>query len=151
MQITLDVRGNTEVQQKLKRLGESLLIMPAAMREIADKTTKYYENEVFNSQGGILGLNWQRLAPSTTRAKTKNYRQFSNVPLMASGRMRESFVAASTPTSVTISNTAPYFIYHQSTATRYKLPRRAMMGINEPIRELIRDAVTKEIRNKLSR
>lgn len=150
MEIVITVSGNDKIERKLKRLGESLLDMPLAMHQIGERLTHYYSNDVFASQGGVFGRAWRRLAPSTVKYKSQHYRQYANVPLIATGTMQKSFRADPTSRGVTITNTAPYFVYHQSTATRTRLPRRQMMGINDTVKLMIKDAVASEIKRKLS-
>jgi hypothetical protein len=149
MKVTIEIKGDKKIQSKLKRLGESLFDLRGAFDDIGDQAIKYYSGQGFSSMGGVFGESWPRLAQSTMRQKLKTFPQFSNVPLMATGKMKESFTAKVSKDSVKITNTAPYFVYHQSSAPRHHLPRRAMMGINDPIRMIIEKSIKAEIMKKL--
>lgn len=149
MQISITIRGGAKVQAKLKRLGASLMDFTTAMRIIGERAAKYYANEGFASQGGVYGRVWPRLSAKTIVAKSKLYPQYVNVPLVASGKMKNSFVFSSNKNSAIITNSAPYYKYHQSTLPRRKLPRRQMAGINDPIKQIIRNVLQDDIKKKL--
>jgi len=110
----------------------------------------YYGGEAFKSQGGVYAIPWPRLAPATQAYKIKHYRQYTTVPLMATGTMSRSFIYKATSRTLTIGNTAPYFMYHQSTAPRTKIPWRPMMLINTPIKDTIKAVITDDINAKIS-
>lgn len=150
MKVTIEIKGSKEVQLKLKRMGSALYSFPEAMKEIGAEAADYYANEGFNSQGGVFGAVWKGLSPRTIAIKSKLYPQFVNVPLVASGSMKNSFVASSSSSQVIITNTAPQYKYHQSTAARSKLPRRQMAGVNDPIRQLVREKIEKEVIRKIN-
>jgi hypothetical protein len=119
------------------------------MRSIGQQAASYYSNEAFGSQGGVFGRPWPRLAQSTVRAKLKRYPAFVNLPLVASQTMKEGFTASYGRNQVVIGNSAPYFKYHQSSLPRHKLPRRQMIGINDPIRRIVRDAIKGDTERKI--
>lgn len=149
MQVTIEIRGSKETRAKLKKLGLELYNFRNAMKEIGTEVTKYYANDAFNSQGGEFGSPWPQLSPKTIAIKSKLYPQFVNMPLMASGTMRKSFVATYNSNSVIITNSAPYYKYHQSTLPRKKIPRRQMAGINDPVKRMIKATLKKDIQEKI--
>ena len=51
--------------------------------------------------------------------------------------MREGFSGVASQYQVVVSNSAPYFVYHQSNQPREKLPRRVMMKMDNKRKELI--------------
>jgi hypothetical protein len=63
--------------------------------------------------------------------------------------MQFSFVAQATANSVVISNTKPYFKYHQSTEPRRRLPRRQMLGINDDVIDIVQQLVRAEVSAKI--
>lgn len=149
MYVSIEIRGSAEVRRKLKRLGPSLTNFRSAMGDIGQDVTEYYQNTAFASQGGVFGKVWARLRPSTINYKSKNYPQYVNAPLLATGAMRDGFTYTPGQTSVLITNTAPYYKYHQSTAQRSKLPRRQMAGINQPVKEIVRERLREDIKKKI--
>lgn len=147
--VTITVKGGDKVNSKLKRLGSSLYNFSDAMKLIGQQAGDYYSNQAFNSQGGVFGSPWPALSPRTLAAKIKLYPQFANVPLVATGTMKDSFEATTTRQSVVISNTAPYYKYHQSTLPRRKIPRRQMAGINAPIKRIVKMIIQDDIKKKI--
>jgi len=117
------------------------------MSEIGDEVAKYYANQGFNSQGGVFGAAWTPLKRTYALRKARRYP--GRPPLVASGAMRDSFTYTAGSQEVLIGNKAEYFKYHQSTAPRSKMPRRQMMGINDPVRRTVRAIIEKEIQQKL--
>lgn len=83
----------------------------------------------FIKEGSELGKPWQPLANPT-----------GGKILQDTGRMRNSFSSIITNTRVVISNSVPYFKFHQSARLpRQQLPRRIMMRIDAERRnEIIR-------------
>lgn len=149
MHVSITVKGSKEVNTKLKRLGVSLYNFRSAMGDIGKEAARYYSNEGFNSQGGVYGSVWPRLSEKTIAIKTKLYPQYVNVPLVASGTMKNSFVATANSNSVLITNEAPYYKYHQSTLPRKKIPRRQMAGINDPVKKMIQQILQDDIKRKI--
>lgn len=148
--VSIQIKGDKEVQRKMKRLGASLYMFGEAMAKIGKEAGAYYSNQGLNSQGGVYGNVWPRLAPSTLRSKARTHRNHLNDPLVASGMMRDGFVSSSNNTSVIISNKMPYYKYHQSTAPRKShLPRRQMAGINDPIKRMVGDLLRADIEKKI--
>lgn len=147
LRITVEVIGTKRVMQKLETLGKAMYDMKRAMREIGKQAADYYANKGFNSRGGVFGNRWAPLSSRYSARKQKFYR--GKGILEASGAMRDSFVSVSTRSSATITNSAGYFKYHQSTLPRKRLPRRQMMGVNSAIKSMIKREIESEIRRKL--
>lgn len=150
MQVTIRITGNAETKARLRKIGSGINDMKDAMEHIGQKVGHYYKNDVFMSSGGALGKKWAPLKASTIRNKKRaGFRQNITVPLVGSGTMRDSFIAKSTKTNVIITNSTDYFKYHQSSAPRRRLPRRQMIGINNPIKTIIRDIIKDDIARKI--
>lgn len=102
----LDLRG-----RKAKNIQGSL-------KESADYMIKVIDQN-FGSHGGVWGK-WKR------RKKAYPWQM-----LEKTGAMRRGFRSKVSPKQAEISNTQPYFKYHQSRRPRKYLPRRVMMAIEE--------------------
>jgi hypothetical protein len=148
--IGIKIEGDEKFMKKLATLGTVLLDFKEGLDDAGKNLTAYFAGQVFASQGGVFGTPWQSLAASTQAYKQKHYAQYSAVPLMATGNMQGSFVHAATPLHLQVNNTAPYFVYHQSTAARSKIPRRAMFAINDDVKSIIRQAIEKAMIAKLA-
>ena len=149
LQITVKISGTQEVIDKLRRLDDGLMNFSESMAQIGDELKSYFSGQVFASQGGVLGVRWPTLAAGTILYKRKHYPAYATTPLIRTGGMQESFTADSTGRSVTISNTAPYFKYHQSNAPRTKIPYRPMMGINDDVQTIVHKILQAEVQRKI--
>lgn len=147
LDIQIKITGTRQLKQKLTRLGSSLFDLRSSMGQIGNEAAKYFSNQGFNSQGGVFGERWSPLARRTMARKTKRYP--GRPPLVASGKMRDSFTYTASSRSVLIGNKMDYFKYHQSTLPRKRIPRRATMGVNAPLKNMVRDIISAEIKAKL--
>ena len=146
MQIT--ITGTQRLRQKLTRLGSSLYDLRSAMSQIGNEAARYYSNQGFNSQGGVFGSAWSPLARRTVLRKAVKYP--GRPPLVATGKMRDSFTYSASSRQVLVGNKMDYFKYHQSTLPRKRLPRRQMMAINDPVKRMITDIISKEVKSKIA-
>jgi phage gpG-like protein len=149
--VTVNIQGDAAFMAKLAKIEPSLHDFKKALEIIGTGMVHYYSNDVFKSQGGQYGPSWQQLSPATLALKAKHFRAYANVPLVATGTMKNSFEARAEAQKLTISNSAPYFVYHQSSAPRSKLPRRQMLGIDNKMKQLIRDVIRADVKAKLAR
>lgn len=147
MNLQIKITGTRQLKQKLTRLGSSLYDLRSSMGKIGNEAAKYYSNQGFNSQGGVFGANWSPLARRTVLRKSKTYP--GRQPLVATGKMRDGFTYSASARQVLIGNKMDYFKYHQSTLPRKKIPRRQTMGINNPIKNMIRDIIAAEVKGKI--
>lgn len=145
MQFTVRITGDKETIAYLQSVRHELDDMSKPMRKIGSELKDFFSNDVFATQGGAIGERWPALAPSTIKQKSKRYRAFSVVPLVRTGKMKESFFFKADKTSVTIGNNAPQFIYHQSSAPRTKIPYRPMLAINESVRSIAQDIIQSHV------
>lgn len=147
MQVSVTITGAKDLKSKLKKLGPSLMLFQHAMGEIGKQGARYFQDVNFASQGGVVGYVWPRLSPKYSVWKAKHYP--GRGPLVRTGAMQHAFDYSANSTSVHIQNLMPYAKYHDSTAPRTKMPYRPLTGVNEPIKNLIKDVIEKDIRNKL--
>ena len=148
--VTVNIKGDAEAMAKIAGIEGALQDFSKALEIIGDGMVHYFSNDVFASQGGMFGAPWAKLSTASLMQKAKHYRAYANVPLIATGTMKSSFVAHTDPKHLTVTNTAPYFVYHQSSAPRSKLPRRQMMGIDQKMKDLIKATIEADIHSKLA-
>lgn len=154
LSLRIEVTNDKQVIAKLKRLGFDLKEFPEAMKEIGKALARYYSGPAFLSQGGVFGQKWASLSPAYQAYKAKEYRAFANSILVrgtGADSMQNEFEYVATKTEVVIGNRAPYFKYHQSAAPRTKIPRRQMMGVNDPVRDIVRDIIDEDVKKKLEK
>lgn len=149
--IQLEVDGADRIKTMLSELGLDVKDLRGAMNAVGNNTTKYFSGQVFASRGSTIGLPWQRLSDRYAAYKSK---KFGGKPLLVrSGTMQRSFKhqVGSDNMSVEISNTAKYFKYHQSSETRYNLPRRAMIGIYGTLQSDVTAVIGKVLAEKIKK
>lgn len=149
MQVSVVISGNKQLKSKLKRIAASFSNLSPAFNSIGEQMAHYYQTQGFLSQGGVFGGDWKALNRSYAVRKSKRYP--GRPPLVASGKMISGFRYDASNTGVIVGNRMPYFKYHQSTLPRKKIPRRATMGVNDPIKNIIHDAIAKDIAAKIRR
>lgn len=146
--VTVHITGTNEEIAKFQRLGTKLHDFSKAMSLIGDEVIRYYDSQVFASQGGILGTRWASLNPIYAKNKAKRYP--GRGILVKTGNMQRSFVARTTHESVEVTNTAPYFKYHQSSESRSKMPYRPMMSVNSGVEGIIKRIIKDDIAEKIA-
>lgn len=143
LNVEINVSGNATVIKKLENLGKTWGEWTEALEDTGKGLKAYFAGPVFASQGGVFGTPWEALSESTQAYKTAHFRQYAAVPLMRTGTMRDSFAYHASGNHLEVTNTQPYFVYHQSTADRHKIPRRPMFAINTAVKNIIRAAFRK--------
>lgn len=146
--LSLDVKGTAEVSAMLNGLGLDIQDLKGAMTDVGDRAIKVFSGQVFASQGGFIDQQWPRLSPRYAVEKAKHWA--GRPPLVRTGVMQRSFVKAVGPMEVTVSNSASYFKYHQSSAARRKLPRRAMIGIYQGMQSDVTNTIAAALSRKIA-
>lgn len=156
MHVTIEITGDKQLIAKMQRLSLNMYNHRTAMKNIGDQLKRYYGNEAFASEGGVFGAQWAPLSAATLRSRTRRSRGplgagvGANQPLVGTGKMRKSFYYNATKDSVTITNKASYFKYHQSELPRKRLPRRQMIGVNSQVRRIVQSEINDSVRRKLA-
>ena len=116
------IEGEQQISRKLQKLKSTDLRIP--FNRIGKLLVRFYGGEVFDTEGAVIGAKWKD-GPYYNK-------------LVRSGTMKKSFEYRSTKKQLEIKNETPYFKYHQSNAIRRnKLPRRKMLHLDEPRRQLV--------------
>jgi phage gpG-like protein len=129
------IEGEKQLSRVLIGMESDLKDYTAPLRQSADYLKQVFSRDVFESQGAAIGERWKRLSPHTIAQKARH--GFPSTPLIASGKMQNSFERIVSSDQAVIFNTAPYFKYHQSKQPRTKLPRRVMMKLAETQKQQI--------------
>ncbi|MGY3406100.1 phage gpG-like protein [Bradyrhizobium sp. GM5.1] len=134
-QLQWTVEGEKQVSRVLIGMESSIKDLSYPLKESAGYLKRTFSVDVFNTQGGAIGERWKRLSPYTVAQKAR--RGYPLTPLVASGRMQNSFQTIVSSDQAVIYNTAPYFKFHQSKEPRTKIPRRIMMKLADNQKEQI--------------
>ena len=147
LELKLEALGEDRIRTFLNGVSLDLRNLRGAMNEVGRGAVKTFSGPVFASRGQFIGESWPRLSDDYAARKAKKY---SGRPvLVRTGEMQGGFKYESTGMSVTIYNPVPHFVYHQSTAPRTKIPRRAMIGIYKGLDADVRNTVAAVIARKI--
>jgi hypothetical protein len=141
LQVGFEIEGEKQLSVAFDYFGDALEDFSEPLEETNTILKRAWQKQ-FSSQGSELGTPWKRLSPKYGRWKAQNFP--GKGILSKTGRMQKSFQSLTTKTETTHFNTAPYFPYHQSNASRStNLPRRVMFKIDQTRRQKIFSAFTK--------
>jgi len=135
--------------EALNALGDDLMMWEEYYKSIGASLVDYFSGQVFISQGGVLDEPWPELSEAYNVWKAEEYP--GRPPLVREGEMQESFYYDADDDSLTIGNSSDHFIYHQSSETREKIPRRVMMAINNDVESIIAYGIDNGITEKLQK
>lgn len=148
LQVTIKVSGLTETQKRFVRMSRDFHDFRDAMKRIGVEGSQYFGSVAWNSQGGVYGARWQSLSTRYAQRKAKQYP--GRGILEKSGGMKHAFDYTDlSKDGVVLTNLAPQFKYHQSTAPRTKIPRRQMIGVSTGLKSIIRNAIHDDVTKKL--
>lgn len=126
IEITADIQGDRQMSVALGVVAESLKDFSAPLGQVGHDLLKSFDQN-FESRGALF--------ESGGWAPRKDNNPW---PLLERrGDMRSEFRSDVESDSVTLTNDAPYFKYHQSNAPRTRLPRRVMMALTDDSRTQI--------------
>lgn len=133
--------GISSIQRRLATFGQSIEHMEPAWDYIGKQLLRDFAKN-FAQEGGVFGgySRWPQLASSTVaeRARTMGPWFAAHPILVRTGRLEASVeqrgasgnVYEVGANSLTIGTTVPYAVYHNSSAPRKHLPRRAIVGLS---------------------
>lgn len=147
--LSLKILGDRQIRDFLDGVGMDLRNMRGAMNEVGRNSIKYFSGTVFVSRGRSIHQPWPRLSAKYAARKARTFP--GRPPLVRTDQMRSSFAYRSTGLTVTIYNTDSKFKYHQSTAPRKKIPRRAMLGINARLEQDVTRTIGLYMAQKIQR
>lgn len=147
LRMKITIKGDEQVMRKLAVLRRAGDDNHKIMEEIGREAIDYFSKDAFATKGRVFGAAWPDYNPAYKKWKEKHYA--GRGMLQLTGTMQDGFFAVATKSSVTIDNHSAVYKYHQSTAARNKLPRRAMAGINPAIKRMVRDKVSQDIDRRM--
>jgi len=115
-------------QKKVSNFKEPLL-----------KSSKLILNDVernFATEGGLVG-GWTPLSASTVSGRAREGFGGAHPILQKTGKLKKSFYSNVDSKMAVVTSRSPYFGFHQSRASRTRLPRRVMLLLVERTRQNI--------------
>lgn len=148
MQITWSIEGQTQLSRVLLGMTSHLKDYKTPLKSSAKKLVSIYSGEVFTTEGAVINEQWKRLSPRTVAQKARS--GFGDAGLLQrTGTMKRSFKSVVSSTQAVISNDADYFKYHQSNKDRHLIPRRVMMKLADPQKEMVVREFQKYLRESM--
>ncbi len=151
MQISLS--GVKEFEGSLDRMRDVVSDFTPELREIGEWYLGFIQNDVFETEGGVIGESWSGLNPNYAKNKAKSYP--GRGVLEASGEMRTSWKLYTTSHYALIENFAQsddgeYYAKHHQEGTG-RLPQRMFVKFTDQVQETIvdmfKEGVLKRIRS----
>jgi hypothetical protein len=145
MSYEITVQGDSEMIQKLRKFGVSVLDLSDSMDETGSYLTTFFSGEVFASRGQVFDKPWPALSDNYAAHKARTFP--GRPPLIRSGLMNRSFRHKSTRLTATLWNEAEYFEYHQDGRG---VPERVMMHLDDKRERAVVELIANDIRGKMS-
>lgn len=144
--ITIKIEGEKKVIRALRRAGDALENWRKEMNDVSDLLLEVYAEDVFESEGQIIGEAWEKL--NQPYKDTKRIRFPGRGTLEASGAMRGAFRAKSGRTFAMLDNPTEYLGFHQRGTS--KMPRRVIFKLaarqKREITNILEDGLKKKMR-----
>lgn len=145
IKVTIDSK---KLDKRLRKITRGFKDLKEPLDDTGKDLLKFYEKDVFDSQGAKMGGKWKPLAIKTLKQRADKHGHYAKSPqvknkmLIWTGKMKRGFKKIVTRSKLTIKNTVSYFKYNQKT--------RPMLGINRNVKNIVRKNFKKWI-NKLLR
>lgn len=134
--IAAHLEGAQIVHRRLQAIRERALDATPAWPAVIAVFRTIVE-EAFATEGGSTGEPWAPLKPATQRDREREGYPGAHPILRRSGRLERSLMLGSesivveAPRYLALGSEVEYFVFHQSTRPRKKLPRRAVINLTE--------------------
>lgn len=135
LELSWSIEGEVQLKRVLEKIGKEVKDWTPAFEEASMKLQNIFSDDVFRTEGGAIQEKWEPLKPQYLAAKLKQ--GYPADILIKRGLMKESFTRNVQKDQAVIENLSPYFKYHQSKSPRTKLPRRVMMKLGNPQKEIV--------------
>jgi len=145
VQLSVTIEGDKALIRKYNKLKGQLTDFSKEMRYLSKWFEKFFSQDVFATEGDVLGEQWPRLG--SKYEYWKRIRYAGRGILERSGKLRRGYTSKSGKDYAAIRNTVAYAIYHQEGTS--KMPQRLLVKIDKERREFIigvfRDAVIQRL------
>ena len=89
IQMKISLSGIEELEGNLERIKDVVHDFTPELREIGEWYINFIQNDVFETEGGVIGESWSSLNPGYAKNKAERYP--GRGVLEASGKMRTSW------------------------------------------------------------
>lgn len=127
LNLSFEVEGVKELSRSIGQIEFQVSDWTDAFKIVDSYMHDVFANDVFSSEGAIVGLPWDELKERTLKEKARL--GYPKDILIRTGKMKNAFQNNYGKDFAMMSNPTPYFKYHQSyTRGSRNLPRRAMLA-----------------------
>jgi phage gpG-like protein len=143
---SVQVTGDQQALRRLRKAGVDVRDFTKELRQAGDELLDVYGNQVFETEGQIVGERWAPLNPRYQARKQNTYR--GRGTLERTGRLRRSFRAQSGKDTLFLDNPTPYLKYHQFGTSR--LPARVIYKLADRQTRKIVDILSDGLKERLN-
>lgn len=133
--LSWEIEGDVQLSRNLQLLASRVKDWTPAFAETADVLKSLFSEEVFSTEGRVIGESWAPLSKAYAYQKAKKFP--GKGLLEATGKMKGGFLTLYRSDMAAVWNDVEYFKYHQSNQARAKLPRRVMMKLAQEQRRVV--------------
>jgi len=145
VKVSIDVTGDKELVNKLKKFKIDLSDFPSEMDALGRYFIRFFGRDVFVTEGDIFGERWSRLSSKYEFWKRKKYA--GRGILERTGILKSGYQMKSGKDYVSIFNDVPYAKYHHFGTSR--LPKRTLIKIDDDRRKYIVDLFKQSVIGKI--
>lgn len=143
--VQVKISGDRETVAKLQKMKGTLIDWSTEFNSAGDMMKDYFENSVFETEGGIFQHRWAPLK------KNYDFWKRSAFPgkgiLERTGSMRHGWTKLVTPQKLELSNDSKIAVYHQL-GTR-NMPSRPLIIVDDGLKNKIGDIFKSGLARKL--
>lgn len=144
--LQIQITGDKELLKKYGKAKNKLKDFSDEMDEIGKYFLKFFNRDVFETEGDIFGEQWARL--NSKYELWKRIKYGGRKVLERSGDLRKGFKMKSGRDFARIFNPVDYAIYHQEGTSR--LPKRPLVKIDNDRKKVIEDIIRRGVAKKLA-
>lgn len=149
MNIKIDITGIPETVGKLDQLKNVIENVEPEMQDVGKWMLSLLSEEVFATQGGIIGAPWAGLSPSYARKKQQEYP--GRGILVRTGVLQGNWRLMTSRQYALLKNGTPYAPYHQFGTS--KMPQRMIAQVDgsvaQEVKRRFEDSLMTRIRKAL--
>jgi phage gpG-like protein len=145
LSFTVEFTGLQEVLAQLDATKDVLTDLQPEMAEIGAYLVDFFTNDVFETEGDVIGESWADLSEKYNRQKIKQYP--GRGTLERTGTLRHGFQAIPEAMACVLLNPTPYGIFHELGTS--KMPARVFMKFDEERVSIIRDMILESVNQRV--
>lgn len=147
LRVRVEIKGDKKAIEQLSKIIHEFDDWKPELTMVGEYLVEYYQDPVFETEGGIFGARWQQLSSAYQIRKATRYP--GRGILEATGALRKSYRKRVFANLLEIANEDPKAIFFQS-GTR-KMPPRILMKVDNKQRKEIVDIFKKGVLIKVQK